>query len=486
VFENVAYGLRLRKRPADEIKTRVEAILEKLGLAHLAARYPDQLSGGQQQRVAICRALVYEPKVLLLDEPLSNLDAKLREEARFWIRKLILELGICAIMVTHDQSEALAIADHVLLLKGGSIVQDGTPIQIYGGPTISMPPISWGPTMCCRAPMRRRRMAACDHPLRWLEPAGDLARCRAAARCRRHPRRGPGRDRGGHIRADATSHPLDVEGCIYLGDKWEYRLKRGSVRLRAQGHAELSSMWRTAPCSRLRPGCSTRDRIFVDMSAGPRIALIHATPVAIEPILQAFKALWPEAEPVSILDDSLSVDRAKSADITPAIHQRMSILADYGVSLGAEGDPVHLLGLRSLDRGGARRLRAFRCSSPTRRCSRRPSGMATASAWSRPSPLGRRRMEAEFTEDAQRVRPGAKLATRLTPLRPWRRCAQAMPQPITSWSPARPGASASRCADAGAFLDIARAQDACRAATSVPVLSSPDAAVRKVRRLLGA
>ena len=79
VFENVAYGLRLRKRPAAEIKTRVEAILDKLGLAHLAARYPDQLSGGQQQRVAICRALVYEPKVLLLDEPLSNLDAKLRE-----------------------------------------------------------------------------------------------------------------------------------------------------------------------------------------------------------------------------------------------------------------------------------------------------------------------------------------------------------------------------------------------------------------------
>src|SRR4030095_3363605 len=111
VAENVGYGLKLRGANSAEIQVRVAAILEKLGLAALAARYPDQLSGGQQQRVAICRALVYEPKVLLLDEPLSNLDAKLREEARFWIRKLILELGTCAIMVTHDQAEALAMGD---------------------------------------------------------------------------------------------------------------------------------------------------------------------------------------------------------------------------------------------------------------------------------------------------------------------------------------------------------------------------------------
>src|SRR5204863_9384793 len=92
VADNVGYGLKLRKVPADEISRRVAAILDKLGLSHLAARYPDQLSGGQQQRVAICRALVYEPKVLLLDEPLSKLDAKLREEARSWVRTLLREL----------------------------------------------------------------------------------------------------------------------------------------------------------------------------------------------------------------------------------------------------------------------------------------------------------------------------------------------------------------------------------------------------------
>src|SRR4029434_10968404 len=134
VAENVGYGLKLRGANSAEIQARVAAILEKLGLAAFAARYPDQLSGGQQQRVAICRALVYEPTVLLLDEPLSNLDAKLREEARFWIRKLILELGTCAIMVTHDQAEALAMADHVLLLKDGVIVQQGAPIDIYSNP----------------------------------------------------------------------------------------------------------------------------------------------------------------------------------------------------------------------------------------------------------------------------------------------------------------------------------------------------------------
>jgi iron(III) transport system ATP-binding protein len=125
VKENVGYGLKLRSVAPAEIGKRVQAILDRMGLGHLADRYPSQLSGGQQQRVAICRALVYEPRVLLLDEPLSNLDAKLREEARYWIRKLILDLQICAILVTHDQGEALAAADNILLLQDGRIVQQG-------------------------------------------------------------------------------------------------------------------------------------------------------------------------------------------------------------------------------------------------------------------------------------------------------------------------------------------------------------------------
>ena len=134
VFDNVAYGLKLRGVVSDERKRRVEAALAQIGLAHLAARYPHQLSGGQQQRVALARALVYEPPVILLDEPLSNLDAKLREEARAWLRQLIVSLNLSALCVTHDQIEAMAIADKIVLLNGGVIEQEGTPAELYEKP----------------------------------------------------------------------------------------------------------------------------------------------------------------------------------------------------------------------------------------------------------------------------------------------------------------------------------------------------------------
>jgi iron(III) transport system ATP-binding protein len=134
VFDNVAYGLKLRSVASDERKRRVEAALAQIGLGHLAARYPHQLSGGQQQRVALARALVYEPPVILLDEPLSNLDAKLREEARAWLRQLIVSLNLSALCVTHDQIEAMAIADKIVLLNGGVIEQEGTPAELYEKP----------------------------------------------------------------------------------------------------------------------------------------------------------------------------------------------------------------------------------------------------------------------------------------------------------------------------------------------------------------
>ncbi len=134
VFDNVAYGLKLRKVAKNEIKTRVQKSLEQIGLGHLAERYPHQLSGGQQQRVALARALVYEPPVILLDEPLSNLDAKLREEARTWLRQLITSLNLSALCVTHDQVEAMAIADRITLLNAGVVEQEGTPTQLYNEP----------------------------------------------------------------------------------------------------------------------------------------------------------------------------------------------------------------------------------------------------------------------------------------------------------------------------------------------------------------
>ena len=134
VAENVAYPLKLRKTPSAQIKERVQAVLQQLGLGHLGERFPSQLSGGQQQRVAIARALVYNPPVILLDEPLSNLDAKLREEARAFLRELIVRLGLSALMVTHDQSEAMAMSDRILLLNNGVIEQQGTPEEMYGAP----------------------------------------------------------------------------------------------------------------------------------------------------------------------------------------------------------------------------------------------------------------------------------------------------------------------------------------------------------------
>jgi iron(III) transport system ATP-binding protein len=134
VFDNVAYGLKLRKLPTNEIKDKVNEVLKNLGLGHLGERFPHQLSGGQQQRVAIARALVYNPPVILLDEPLSNLDAKLREEARAFLRELIVRLGLSALMVTHDQAEAMAISDRILLLNNGKIEQQGTPQQMYETP----------------------------------------------------------------------------------------------------------------------------------------------------------------------------------------------------------------------------------------------------------------------------------------------------------------------------------------------------------------
>ncbi len=137
IFDNVAYGLRLQKVPAPEVRRRVLRVLEMVEIGNLAdveARKPGALSGGQQQRVALARALVVEPRVLLLDEPLSNLDAKVRQRLRAEVRRLQKQVGITAIYVTHDQEEALALADTVVLMDQGRIVQMGSPQEIYSRP----------------------------------------------------------------------------------------------------------------------------------------------------------------------------------------------------------------------------------------------------------------------------------------------------------------------------------------------------------------
>src|SRR5436309_13053756 len=134
VYENVVFGLKLRKVPAAEAKKKVNDALALVNLAGLEQRYPNELSGGQQQRVALARSLVVEPKILLLDEPLSNLDAKLRERMRTELKELQRRTGITFVYVTHDQAEALALSDHVAVMNLGRLQQYGTPFEVYAHP----------------------------------------------------------------------------------------------------------------------------------------------------------------------------------------------------------------------------------------------------------------------------------------------------------------------------------------------------------------
>jgi multiple sugar transport system ATP-binding protein len=154
VAENLAFGLKMRQAPIEKIRDRVPIIAEMLGIAHLLERFPRQLSGGQQQRVALGRAIVREPQVFLLDEPLSNLDAQLRDETRAELKQLHQRVGITTIYVTHDQLEAMTLADKIVVLGAGRIQQIGTPADIYERPVnrlvagfMGNPPMNIWPVM---------------------------------------------------------------------------------------------------------------------------------------------------------------------------------------------------------------------------------------------------------------------------------------------------------------------------------------------------
>jgi iron(III) transport system ATP-binding protein len=230
VFENVAYGLKLRKLPSTEIAAKVSAVLAQIGLEALAARYPHQISGGQQQRVALARALVYDPRLILLDEPLSNLDAKLREEARLWLRELIQRLGISAVMVTHDQTEALAVADRILLLDKGRIEQDATPTGIYEQPATLFAAEFMG---------TNNRLEG-----RILEVRGDRALLGGEGWQvwgRLRAERAPGDAATGLIRLERTvlttgpgENRLEarLDTALYLGERWDYLVHAAGLRLR--------------------------------------------------------------------------------------------------------------------------------------------------------------------------------------------------------------------------------------------------------------
>ena len=239
VFDNVAYGLKLRNTKRDDVGSRVQAALDQLSLGALAQRFPHQLSGGQQQRVALARALVYNPPVILLDEPLSNLDAKLREEARAWLRELIVRMQLSALCVTHDQAEALAMSDRILLLNGGRIEQQGTPEEMYSAPQTLFTADFMGSNN--RLP---GRVSEIRDGAALLE--GDGFRLWGMAK----PGAAAGSDGVGMIRLERiriaegpgdNRLPADLSTSMYLGDRWEHLFRVGEARLRAYGERPLDA-----------------------------------------------------------------------------------------------------------------------------------------------------------------------------------------------------------------------------------------------------
>jgi iron(III) transport system ATP-binding protein len=233
VFDNVAYGLRLRDISANDIEQRVTQALTNLGLGPLAKRLPHQLSGGQQQRVAIARALVYNPPVVLMDEPLSNLDAKLREEARAWLRELIVRLGLSALVVTHDQTEAMAMSDKILLLNFGKIEQQGTPEEMYNRPQTQFTAEFMGSNNHLPGNVAQiaegRALLAGDGWRLWGAARGSLAVGDAAIGVIRLERTRIASGAG----TDCVKAEL-VTG-MFLGDRKENLFKLGDLRLRCYG-----------------------------------------------------------------------------------------------------------------------------------------------------------------------------------------------------------------------------------------------------------
>jgi spermidine/putrescine ABC transporter ATP-binding subunit len=261
VYDNIAFGLRMRKVARPELERRVRAALDQVGLRGYEGRYQREMSGGEQQRVALARVLVTEPRILLLDEPLSALDKKLREEMKYWIRDLHAQLGITAIYVTHDQSEALTMSDRIAVMRAGLVEQVGTPREVYEQPRTRFVTDFIGESNIL--------------PVRVTEVDGEFARLSLDGFSIAAPRAdhvSPGQQlslvvRPEHIAmgADAERHELNhlkgrVMKELYHGSLIRYQLQIGEHALVAESQntleqevfplgAEISVAWHPSSCS---------------------------------------------------------------------------------------------------------------------------------------------------------------------------------------------------------------------------------------------
>ncbi len=232
VYDNLVFGLKLKKISDTEAKKRIKDTLELVGLSEMEQRYPFQLSGGQQQRVALARAVVAQPRLLLLDEPLSNLDAKVREQARFWLRDFQHRLGITTVYVTHDQAEALAISDMVAVMSAGKLLQYAPPHEIYEKPTSKFVADFIGVSSFLNGTIVER---ASNSTRIKIDTGEVLTSARVAP---------PGDKVSIAIRSERirlvplseqapNTIPAKITSGVYLGSKWQYlvEIKSGTMRV---------------------------------------------------------------------------------------------------------------------------------------------------------------------------------------------------------------------------------------------------------------
>jgi iron(III) transport system ATP-binding protein len=256
VYENLAFPLKLRKVSKKEREERIAEILDLVELQTQKDRYPHQLSGGQQQRVALGRALVYSPTVLLLDEPLSNLDAKLRERARSWLKNVQDQLGITTVYVTHDQREALVLSDRIAVMRDGSICQVGTPQEIYACPAEPFVADFIGTSNFLRGRMAGTiRNGAISVSLEATEASIVINTDKSFAQetallISVRPEKVRVVDRNSEAtRPEGNWLEAEVVDGIYVGSCYRHRLRTGQTLLRAESEVELcaKSVWVSIP-----------------------------------------------------------------------------------------------------------------------------------------------------------------------------------------------------------------------------------------------